>query len=200
MMLGLHSVMQTRGWPDFNCGYDLFAASRPGMRRLRSVLSNIARRASLCANPLEFINLADAMQETLYESLDDILIVKDALKVRPRSFDHHQRLIARLDELLCEHPTTALYSENLARQVGASVRTLQAAMQTTRGMKLHHYIRLRRLWLVRRQLIKALPGTNVRIAAQSNGFWHMGEFSRLYKAAFGELASDTFARARGYRG
>ncbi len=80
----------------------------------------------------------------------------------------------------------ALYSEDLARHLGTSVRTLQTAMQTVHGMKLHRYIRLKRLWLVRRQLIKALPGTNVRIAAQSNGFWHMGEFSQLYRAAFGE--------------
>lgn len=94
----------------------------------------------------------------------------------------------------------AIYSQDLARRLGTSVRTLQTAMQTVHGMKLHHYIRLRRLWLVPRQLIKALPGTNVRVAAQSNGFWHMGEFSQLYRAAFGELASDTFSRAPGPRG
>jgi AraC-like DNA-binding protein len=116
---------------------------------------------------------------------------------RPRSFDQHRKIIARLDEHLREHPMAALYSEELAQRLGTSVRTLQTAMQAIHGMKLHHYIRLRRLWLVRRQLVRALPGTNVRVAAQSNGFWHMGEFSQFYKAAFGELASETFARAHG---
>jgi AraC-like DNA-binding protein len=197
MMLRLHSVMQTRGWADYDRGYSFFAASPDSMRRLRSVLWNIARRASSCADAIEFTNLAGAIQETLYDALDHVLTVKDALKARPRSFDHHRKLIARLDEVLREQATAAIYSDDLARQLGTSVRTLQTAMQTVHGMKLHHYIRLRRLWLVRRQLIKALPGTNVRVAAQSNGFWHMGEFAQLYKSVFGELASETFARARG---
>jgi AraC-like DNA-binding protein len=197
MMLRLHSVMQTRGWADFDRGYQLFAASGESIRQLRSVLWNIARRASSCTEAVEFTDIAGAIQETLYDALDHVLIVNDALRARPRSFEQHRKLIARLDEVLRQRATTAVYSEDLARQVGTSVRTLQTAMQAVHGMKLHHYIRLRRLWLVRRQLIKALPGTSVKAAALSNGFWHMGEFGLLYKAVFGELASETLARSRG---
>ena len=111
--------------------------------------------------------------------------------------DHHRKIVARLEDFVRENPTTALCSEDLAQHLGASVRTLQTAMQAVHGMKLHQYLRLKRLWLVRRQLTKALPGVSVKVAAQSHGFWHMGEFSRLYKAVFGEMASETLLRARG---
>jgi AraC family ethanolamine operon transcriptional activator len=197
MMLRLHSVMQTRGWSDFDRGYRLFAASGDGMRHLRSVLWNIAQSASACTEALEFTDIAGAIQETLYDALDQVLIVNDAVRARPRSFEQHRKLIARLDDVLRQQSTTAIYSDDVARRVGTSVRTLQTAMQAVHGMKLHHYIRLRRLWLVRRQLAKALPGTSVKAAALSNGFWHMGEFGLLYKSVFGEMASETLARAQG---
>ena len=106
----------------------------------------------------------------------------------------------RLDEFMREHPTLPLLSEDLALRLGASVRTLQTATQAVHGVSLHRYLRLNRLWLVRRQLMKGLPGTTVKTAANSNGFWHMGEFSQSYKAVFGEVPSATLARGGGYLG
>ncbi len=196
-MLRLHSAMQTRGWADFDEGYEFFKMSPQLVQRLRFVLSNIARSASVCTDPIEFNNGARAMQEVLYEALDAVLVTDAAIRARPRSFDHHRKIVARLEDFVRENPTTVLCSEDLAQHLGTSVRTLQTAMQAVHGMKLHQYLRLKRLWLVRRQLTKALPGVSVKVAARSHGFWHMGEFSRLYKAVFGEMASETLVRARG---
>jgi AraC family ethanolamine operon transcriptional activator len=39
-------------------------------------------------------------------------------------------------------------------------------------------------------------GMSVKAAALSNGFWHMGDFSRGYKMAFGETPSETLTRDR----
>jgi len=199
-MISLQSVMQTRGWADYDKGSRFFIGSIQGMQRLRSVLGNITQFASDCVNPAEFAGLTDALQETLYCALDDVLVVRDAVQARPRSFDHHRRLILRLDEFAREHPTEPIYSEDLALRLGASVRTLQTAVLAVHGMTMHQYLRIKRLWLIRQQLTKGIPGMSIKVAAQSNGFWHMGEFSQLYKAAFGELASETLVRAGGRLG
>ena len=68
------------------------------------------------------------------------------------------------------------------------------AVKRYRGMSLHRYLRLWRLWHVRQIL---LAGTNsVKASALAFGFWHMGEFSRSYRLQFGESPSDTLAKSR----
>jgi hypothetical protein len=63
-------------------------------------------------------------------------------------------------------------------------------------MSLHRYLRLRRLWAVRRLLLAGNKPLQIKACALSNGFWHMGEFAALYAAQFGEAPSMTLARAR----
>jgi AraC family ethanolamine operon transcriptional activator len=55
---------------------------------------------------------------------------------------------------------------------------------------------LKRLWSTRVQLMAGSSGLTVKAAALANGFWHMGEFSNVYKATFGEMPSETLARSR----
>ena len=86
-----------------------------------------------------------------------------------------------------------IYSEELANRVGVSIRTLHNAVQRYRGMSLHQYLRFRRLWLVRQRLLAG--SASVKVAALTFGFWHLGDFSRSYRSLFGELPSDTLARA-----
>jgi AraC-like DNA-binding protein len=195
VLLGLHSAMQTRGWMDFERGVELAGASAPLMERLQRILLAMIRYASDCGDAREFATLVKSMQESLLAALDGILVQEDAIRPRPRSFDHHRKLITRLDELIRDRPAAPLYSDELARNVGASVRTLQAATRAVHGMSLHQYLRLKRLWSTRCQLTTGLPGLTVQIVARANGFWHMGEFSRFYKATYGELPTETTARA-----
>ena len=195
VLLGLHSAMQTRGWMDFERGVALIRTAAPRMERLQRILLSMIRYASDCGDGKEFAALAKPMQETLLAALDGILVEEDARRPRPRSFDHHRKLIARLEELIRENTIAPLYSDELARSVGASVRTLQTATQAVHGMSLHQYLRLRRLWSARCQLTTGLPGLTVQAVARANGFWHMGEFSKLYKATYGELPTQTTARA-----
>ncbi|MFX4512896.1 hypothetical protein ABTA89_19970, partial [Acinetobacter baumannii] len=60
------------------------------------------------------------------------------------------RLFRDIEEALAGHLGEVIYSEELAARVGVSVRTMHDAVQRYRGMSLHRYLRLRRLWLVRR--------------------------------------------------
>jgi AraC family ethanolamine operon transcriptional activator len=109
-----------------------------------------------------------------------------------RSSDRYREIIAQLDQMIQTTPSAPLYSKAMASCLGTSVRTLQAASQRVNGMSLHRYLRLKRLSAVRRELITGR--TTVKAAAFSNGFWHLGDFSRAYKEAFGELPSETRER------
>lgn len=188
--------MQRRGWPEFERGLDLFDPTAQQMHRLRQALWAIAQHASACADPDDFARQAADLQESLYAAIDDILIRPDVIRARPRSFDRHMKVVAGLDELIRQTYDGALYSEDLAAALGTSVRTLQAAVVAVHGISLHRFIRLRKLWMVRRALEKGYPGMNVKAAAYAHGFWHLGEFSRHYKASFGEVPSETLTRAR----
>jgi AraC family ethanolamine operon transcriptional activator len=195
VLLGLHAAMQSRGWMDFERGFEMIRTTAPRMERLQRILLYMIRYAADCTDAKEFAALAKSMQETMMAALDSILAEDEATRPRPRSFHHHRKLVARLDELIGESPAAPFYSDELARSVGASVRTLQSATQAVHGMSLHQYLRLKRLWSTRCQLTTGLPGLTVKAAALANGFWHMGEFSKLYKATFGELPTQTTARA-----
>lgn len=116
--------------------------------------------------------------------------------VRPRSFDRYREIIAQVDELISGQPAAPLYSHDLARRIGTSVRSLQLAAQAIHGMSLHGYIRLKRLRFAHCQLKSGLPGQSVKAAALDSGFRHMGEFSSLYKSVFGEVPSVTLVRAK----
>jgi AraC family ethanolamine operon transcriptional activator len=48
--------------------------------------------------------------------------------------------------------------------------------------------------LVRQQLLADAP--SVKVAALTYGFWPLSDFFGSYRALFGELPSETLARAR----
>jgi AraC family ethanolamine operon transcriptional activator len=53
-----------------------------------------------------------------------------------------------------------------------------------RGISLHRYLRLKRLWLVRKRLLAG--SSNVKSCALAYGFWHLSEFAGSYQLQFGE--------------
>lgn len=103
-------------------------------------------------------------------------------------------LAQKIETILSAHLDRPIYSEELATELGVSVRTLHNATLRFRGMSLHRYLRLKRLWAVRRQLIAG--GQQIKTCAIANGFWHLGEFAALYAGHFGETPSQTLARSR----
>ncbi|MEO8321912.1 MAG: helix-turn-helix domain-containing protein, partial [Bradyrhizobium sp.] len=75
--------------------------------------------------------------------------------------------------------------------------TLHNAVVVIRGMSMHRYTRLRRLWSVRQQLVQGAPKESIKAIALVNGFWHMGEFISLYRELFGETPQQTMAGVHG---
>ena len=80
------------------------------------------------------------------------------------------------------------------RRATSLPRTLKAATRAMRGLSVHRYLRLRRLWSARCALALGQPQTNVSDVARANGFWRMGEFASAYRRTFGETPSETLAR------
>ncbi len=85
---------------------------------------------------------------------------------------------------------------DLCRATGVSSRTLLRAFHSVVEMGPTRYLRLRRLNLIRRDLLQSgAQGTNVTDVLVSNGVDELGRISGQYKALFGELPSETIKLA-----
>jgi AraC family ethanolamine operon transcriptional activator len=196
LMMRFNSDMRQRGWANYDSGLTFFRSPDAVMARMRATIMNMFWLASEIGDPGEFEALARPIQETLVACLDDTLVPTSMLAARRGSFDKHRKLIAHLDEVVALFGSRPLYSDDLSRALGVSVRKLQTATRAAHGMSLHHYLRLKRLWSARMQLMIGRAGSSVKSAALGNGFWHLGDFSRSYKITFGEAPSETLARSR----
>src|SRR5204863_8205318 len=103
--------------------------------------------------------------------------------------------VGQLEARLAADPAEDIDGRSLARGLDVSVRSLPSAAKGIRGMSLHRYLKIRRLWLVRGRLLAAQPGARIKSVALAHGFWHLGDFSADYHDLFGELPSETMARA-----
>jgi AraC family transcriptional regulator, ethanolamine operon transcriptional activator len=112
------------------------------------------------------------------------------------SLSHYLALVRKFDEFVAVNAGKTLYSADVARQLGVSVRTLHNAVVAIRGMSMHRYMRLRRLWGVRQQLLRDASPQSIKAVALVNGFWHMGEFTASYRDLFGETPQQTLSAAR----
>ena len=196
LMMRFNSEMRHRGWADYTGGLAYYRPHDAAMARLRAAITSMFNLASSLDDPREFAALNRPIQETLLACLDDTLVSADSLRARRGTFDKHRKLIAQLDEVAATFGNRPLYSEDLAAALNISVRTLQTATHAVHGVSLHHYLRLKRLWSTRIQLMSGFSGLSVKAAALGNGFWHLGDFSRGYRVAFGEMPSETLARSR----
>jgi AraC family ethanolamine operon transcriptional activator len=116
------------------------------------------------------------------------------------SLSHYLALVRKFDQFLVANAGKTVYSADVARQLGVSVRTLHNAVVAVRGMSMHRYTRLRRLWSVRQQLVSGVSQQSIKAVALVNGFWHMGEFTSLYRDLFGETPQQTLLASRRHQG
>ncbi|UFX45962.1 helix-turn-helix domain-containing protein [Bradyrhizobium sp. 41S5] len=198
LMLRFGSDMRNRGWADFDDGIELFRLAPGKMLALRSAILDMFCLASDCRDLRQFELLSGHIQETLIAGLDSVFVQDSVRQALPGSFDRHRKLVERLDELVAVAGEADLYSSSLAQTLGVSVRTLQTAVQHVCGVSLHQHLRSKRMWSVRKLLVKGSPLLTVTAAAHANGFWHMSDFARCYGKAYGEMPSETLARARGF--
>jgi AraC family ethanolamine operon transcriptional activator len=181
-----------RGWPETRGEFLTIPISRDLELRLRGLITRLFATVSgapdLVATPRADAGLTDALLEALDLAFDRYLSIEPA---RRETAHHGLRDLRIIDDLVDSHLLSPIYSAEIAAKLGVSVRTLSNLMVKANGMSLHRYIRLRRLWTVRRQLLAGDPDLQIKQVALANGFWHLGDFAAKYASQFGELPSST---------
>ena len=188
-------VVEDRGWPPAAESFKMFETTSSAHFRLRVVVRQALSRAPQLAGDIGANEASSAIRESMLAAVDQAFAA-----IIPTQWASHAnaggqfRIFRDIDAVLSSNLSDPIYSEALARQVGVSVRSVHDAVLRFRGMSLHRYLRLRRLWLVRKRL---LAGTaSVKASALAFGFWHLGDFSASYRAQFGESPSETIANFR----
>lgn len=187
--------VKDRGWPGTDSSFKIFETSVSALQQLRKVVREVVAAASEPIDPAEVALKGAAMKETLFGAVDAAFanLVPARWTVRPN--DGRQfKIFQDIRALLSDDLSQPIYSEEIARKLGLSVRTMHDVVRRYRGMSLHRYLRLRRLWLVRQRLLAGAD--SVKAVALAFGFWHLSDFSRSYRDQFGETPSETLERGR----
>lgn len=184
-----------RGWPHAISSFKIFETTAAGLNRLRGVVREVLAAAS---DPIDVSDVplrGAAMKESLLGAVDDVFetLVPARWTLRPND-ERNFKIFRDIRALLSDDLSQPIYSEEIARKLGLSVRTMHDVVRRYRGMSLHRYLRLRRLWLVRRRLLAGAD--SVKAVALAFGFWHLSDFSRGYRDQFGETPSQTLERGR----
>src|SRR3954470_20681303 len=147
--------MSDRGWFDQADDLRAYVANRPALLHIRQLLLDILRTASVQPALFETTEVAAHLQEGLLLALDDLFRI-DSLSDRSASVQGERsiKLVQRIDDYVAAHPTAPIYTADLAGEFGVSIRTLGGAVSKVRGMSLHQYIRLKKLWATRSRLLK----------------------------------------------
>jgi AraC-like DNA-binding protein len=184
-----------RGWPRSGANFKIVETSATAHYALRELVLQVLSGASEFVDTSDVAGVSAAITESLLSAIDSAFA--DAANTpwalgadSTRQF----KVFRDVETLLSGDIAHPLYSGELAKQVGVSVRTMHDAIKRYRGMSLHRYLRLRRLWLVRKRLIEG--SQSVKACALAFGFWHLSDFSKSYRLQFGETPSETLARSR----
>jgi AraC family ethanolamine operon transcriptional activator len=187
--------IEDRGWPRSGTNFMIFETSAASHRALRELTSHVTSASMELVDTLDVAGVSAAIRESFLAAIDSAFA--DAVNTEWTSradCARHFKVFRDVQAALSDNIAQPVYSGELAKQIGVSVRTMHDAVKRYRGMTLHRYLRVRRLWLVRKRLIEG--SQSVKASALAFGFWHLGDFSMSYRSQFGETPSETLARSR----
>ena len=186
-----------RGWPGELDSAQVIATEPARWDALRATLRDVLNLASHSPANLHQSGVIERIEESILLAVDlAMAAASPASEAKRLSLSHYLSLVGKFDEFVAVNAGRTLYSADVARQLGVSVRTLHNAVVAIRGMSMHRYMRLLRLWSVRQQLLRDTASQSIKAAALVNGFWHMGEFTALYREMFGETPQETLSAVR----
>jgi AraC family ethanolamine operon transcriptional activator len=195
LAIAYFSPPEREPWARLGDGYHLLNPASGVLVALRRLMSTTLETA---ANDPGFLNEPASqtlVERSLLSTMDAAIRTNANSGPVPATTDNYRRLVAEMEKLIRHDLRIWPKTTELADQVGVSVRTLQSATQAICGMSPHRYSRVLRLWSVRRQLRTGPVGRSVKSCAIAHGFWHLSEFAASYRAAFGELPSETLYRS-----
>jgi AraC-like DNA-binding protein len=170
----------------------------PGqVRRLFNWGKRLARTGARAPALFEMKEERLAAEADLLETL--LATLRVATGLQPTRSDHahlaQSRIVKLAEAYALSNAESRLYVTDLCRAAAVGERTLEYAFKEVLGLSPMAYLTRLRLHCARRTLLSATPrSTTVSVEALRWGFWHFGEFSRAYKACFGEAPSETLRR------
>ena len=167
----------------------------PGSMLLRNVVSAFSelqtmsglRLSGLAANAYAEL-IANLVLAAVHREVREVLAVEPAGLVPALTDRACQMLAARAHE--------AISIEDVAKEMGVSVRALQASFQRHLGCSPLQYLLKCRLQLARTRLLSPAATDTVSTIALDCGFLNLGRFASRYRKAYGEPPSATLGRMR----
>lgn len=157
---------------------------------LQHFIKDFAQSESLLGK-IDLIAASETLVMACLEEMNAEVAAEDdpSLVVMAQRVDRAEQIMhARLSE--------PLSTEDLAREVGVSPRSLQSAFSTVRGKPPRDVLRHLRLDHARALLMAPGDAPRVTEVALACGLAHFGRFSHAYRQRFGEKPSETRARAK----
>lgn len=181
-------------WLTFEDGHALLRLPDAELARLQMHLRGVLETAAAQPQAIEANGTPETIEAALFSSFDEAMCAGyiDRRDGRAR----YKTIVDHIERAIHANHTTDIYCDTLAEEIGISTRTMNSAVHAVCGTSPLRYSQLKRLWAVRRQLRNGVPGLTVKASACAHGFWHMGDFSKLYRNTIGELPSQTLANAR----
>ena len=161
-------------------GIEVLPCIPRSINRLRSQLAESRRRS--------YLNKVSVCGE-LARLATDALPAKSVITRKSRRL----QIVLTAEQHILTHPDEATTVQELCRKTGVSKRTLEYAFSSHLGITPKRFINSIRLNAAHKQLCS---GTVQKVvdAANTWGFWHMGQFAADYLKLIGELPSDTLKK------
>ncbi|MBO4226660.1 helix-turn-helix domain-containing protein [Bradyrhizobium neotropicale] len=172
----------------------IFRPHPQSMSRLLTLHRAIGRLANDTPDILQLPEVLRALENELVHVMVRCLAdtVDEKTCTRGRGLN---AIMARFEEFLEANPDRPLYMAEICAAIGVPERTLRAACEEHLGMGPIRFLTLRRLHLVHRALLSAVPSTStVTRIATDHGFCELGRFAATYRATFGESPCETLKR------
>ncbi|MCG2631544.1 helix-turn-helix domain-containing protein [Bradyrhizobium sp. WYCCWR 13023] len=181
-------------WLALDDGHLLLRLPELALDRLRMHVRGILETAAAHPEAIRAEGAPETIETALFSAFQEAMSAGHVDRSNARS--RYKTIVDQIERVVTSNQTTNIYCDTLAKEIGISARTMQNAVHAVCGTSPLRYSQLNRLWAVRRQLRNGTPGLTIKASAYAHGFWHMGDFSKLYHDMIGELPSQTLANAR----
>jgi AraC-like DNA-binding protein len=172
------SSMEMRGWPETHGEFLTVKIARDSEQVLRDLILSLFETVSQCPDLMTSAARV-GLESSLLGALDLAFEGSQAGKLsKNERLRDSPRTLKAIDDLIDSNSSMPIYSQDVASKLGISVRALTNLMVNSNGKSLHQYLRLRRLWTVRRELLKGDPRVQIKEVALNNGFWHSAASSK----------------------
>jgi AraC-like DNA-binding protein len=167
----------------------------PALQSLRRSVAFIMSELEICGDQSSPVALAEmqdmAVARFLYSHQPDLI-----QSVGNRLQSPSGKQMRLLEDYLIAHWNEPITVDRLAQVANVGARSIFRYFKTTRGCSPLEFVKILRLEHARTALQSPRQVTTVSAEALRCGFNNMGHFAKDYRKRFGELPSQTLARAQ----